>query len=176
MIELQARQFEGRREFLDTLRQALLQACAEDRTQLYCLDSSFSDWPWSDVEVLAALKRWARPGRLLHLLAEQYEDLARLQPRFVQWRATWGHCVHARAYGPEALAAVGPSGPAALFFWSEDGRQLNVASAFSIRLHDKRLWRGAASVALSEVSRSKDYFDALAQRSEESFASTTLGL
>ncbi|MEJ6004543.1 hypothetical protein WG899_03215 [Paucibacter sp. AS339] len=185
MTALQAGKFEGRGEFVAALRHALLQACTEEWPELFCLDASFVDWPWSDAEVLEALKRWARAGRRLHLLAEQFEEVRRRHPRFVQWRSTWGHCVQALAYGPEALAAVGPGGPAALFFTrqklavSKEGVLEPAAGsepALSVRLHDKQLWRGAVSMNAVDTLRSAEYFDALAQRCCESFASTTLGL
>jgi len=182
---VQARKFQGRSDFAAALKQVLLQACAEDWPDLYCLDASFVDWPWSEAEVLNALKQWARPTRKLHLLAEQYEDLRRRHPRFVQWRSTWGHCVQAQAYGEEALAAVGPGGPAALFFArkglskqlsAQAAQSFEADSALCLRLHDKQLWRGAVSMNAGDALRSAEYFDALAQRSCESFASTTLGL
>lgn len=181
----QASKFQGRSDFAAALKQVLLQACAEDWPDLYCLDASFVEWPWSETEVLSALKQWAKPTRKLHLLAEQYEDLRRCHPRFVQWRATWGHCVQAQAYGAEALAAVGPGGPAALFFArkglakqasARSAQPLVAELALCVRLHDKQLWRGAVSMNAGDALRSAEYFDALAQRSCESFASTTLGL
>ncbi len=180
-----AQSFEGRSAFVAALRRSVLQACAEDWPNLYCLDASFVDWPWSEAEVLSALTQWARPTRCLHLLAEQYEDLRRRHPRFVQWRATWGHCVQAQAYGPEAMAAVGPGGPAALFFarkgrahqpGAQIAQSVVAEQALCVRLHEQRLWRGAVSQQGPDALRAAEYFDALAQRSAESFASTTLGL
>ncbi|MBT9495273.1 MAG: hypothetical protein IV107_23625 [Paucibacter sp.] len=171
MEALQAVKFEGRAAFVSTLRQALLQACAADISDLYCFDESLADWPWSDAELLAALTAWAKPHRRLHLLAAQYEDLRQRHPRFVRWRGLWGHCVQAMAYGPEALAAAGSRGGAVSIFAARKGEH-----AVSLRLFDKTLWRGAVSLETEEALTNCQWFDALAQRSSESFAVTTLGL
>lgn len=171
MDALQAGLFEGRSVFVASLRQALIQACAEGRPALYCFDQSLVDWPLSEPEVLAALTTWARPHRRLHLLAGQFDELRVRQPRFVRWRGSWGHCVQALAYTPEALAAAGPRGAlAAAFFAGADQQTL------SLSLFDKKLWRGNISLDGEDFSQNRLWFDALAQRSSESFAVTTLGL
>ena len=175
--------FEGRTAFTEALRQALLQACAEGRRDLFCLDADFVAWPWSDAELLAALTDWPRPPRRLHLLAWQFDDLRRCHPRFVQWRTTWGHCVLARACEPEG-AAVGAlmgsavpqlaAGFAGGFF--VDGAEQSRHLPLSVRLFDKQAWRGVVSLQSRDAVRMGEQFDALAQRSNESFAATTLGL
>lgn len=175
MDALQAGVFEGRAAFVASLRQALIQACDEGRPALYCFDESLVDWPLSEPDVLAALTAWARPHRRLHLLAGQFDELRSRQPRFVRWRGAWGHCVQALAYTPEALAAAGPrrgtgGGPEAAFFARQDEQ------ALSLSLFDKKLWRGKISLEVATFLQNRQWFDALAQRSSESFAVTTLGL
>jgi hypothetical protein len=75
--------------------------------------------------------------------------------------------VTARALEPELklqaapeslLLAVGADGP------------------LSLRLFDRHLWRGELSRDAGERLRGLEWFDALAQRSSDSFAPTTLGL
>ncbi len=171
MDALQAVKLEGREAFVAHLRQALLQACAAGARDLYCFDESLLDWPWSDAELLAALTQWAKPHRRLHLLAEDYEGLRQRHPRFVRWRGLWGHCVRAWAYTPDALAATGTAGGALAFFAATEGAQ-----ALSLNLFDKRLWRATVSTEIAAAQQKSQWFDALAQRSEESFAVTTLGL
>jgi len=166
----QAGPFEGRARYQDLLRQSLQRACADGVTELRCFHPGFADWPWSDVAVLDALRAWARPPRCLHLLAANYEELLRRHPRFVQWRARWGHCVQARAYEPDALAAAGPVAPAALLL------ARGPEGGFCLRLFETRSWRGILSLERAELVRAAEWFDAVEQRSCESFASTTLGL
>lgn len=171
MEALAAGKFEGRSVFVAQLRHALLQACVAGARDLYCFDEGLVDWPWSDAEVLAALTAWAKPYRRLHLLAAQYEDLRLRHPRFVRWRGNWGHCVQARAYAPDALAAAGACGGALSFFTAT-----GVEQPISLSLFDKSLWRVTISSEADDALQKSQWFDALAQRSEESFAVTTLGL
>jgi hypothetical protein len=158
--------FEGRGDCIAALRQGLLQACTEGSREMFWVDDSFVDWPLSDAAVLSALSAWARPPRRLHLLALQYDDLRRRHPRFLQWRLNFGHCIEARAYEPQA---VGSGGLAAALFTLG-------APALSVRLFDREQWRGAFTLDAADTLRTREWFDALAQRSVESFAATTLGL
>jgi hypothetical protein len=159
--------FQGREQFDARLRDALLLACADACRELFCFDSSFADWPLADPELLTALTAWARPGRRLHLLAAQYDDLTLRQPRFVQWRARFGHCVEARAYEAE----LGAGRPLAATFFG-----LGAAQPVCLRLFDAGHWRGAVSRLPADTLLARECFDAMAQRSCESFAATTLGL
>jgi hypothetical protein len=163
--------FEGRAAYVANLRQALLQACAAGARDLYCFDENLVDWPWSDADVLAVLTSWAKPRRRLHLLAAEFEDLRQRHPRFVRWRGTWGHCVQAWAYTPDALAATGSCGAALAFFSAVSAEQ-----TLSLSLFDKQFWRSTLSIQADDALQKSQWFDALAQRSSESFAVTTLGL
>lgn len=164
---MDAQTFAGRADFerlvVETLAWASEQGCRE----LHAWDVSFEDWPLSEAAVLAALTGWARHGRQLHLLALQYDDIGRRHPRFVRWRRDYAHCVTARAVEPELrleaapeslLLAIGPE------------------SSVSLRLFDRHLWRGEVSLEPAQRLRGLEWFDALAQRSSDSFAPTTLGL
>lgn len=173
MDALQNHAFTGRGDYVAALKDLLLRACAAGCRDIHCLDTAnagFVEWPWSDPAVLDALTRWAGAGRRLHLLAAQYDDLRRRHPRFVQWRVTWGHCVEARAYEEGAAEQAGkPALESALI--ASGGE-----SMFSLRLFDAEHWRGAVSIESADALRTREWFDALAQRSCESFAATTLGL
>lgn len=167
---MEAGVFLGRQQGLDAWRGALLQACATGARELYLFDPRFVDWPLSDPNVLAALTAWARAPRRLHLLAEHYEDLRRRHPRFVQWRTQWGHCVEARAYEPDVIAGAGKNALAAALLALGGGQPI------SVRLFDAEHARGAVSFQAGDALRTKEWFDALTQRSCESFAASTLGL
>ncbi|WP_271009706.1 hypothetical protein [Paucibacter sp. B51] len=171
--ELQAGEFTGRAEFQQALRLAIEQACAQGCTELGAFDPDFSVWPWSEAGLLDLLSDWVRAApasRRMHLLAPQFDGVRRAHPRFVAWRGRYGHAVQARAFEPEAMAAVGPGGPAALFWARSPTTQI------TLRLMSTRNWRGSVSFEASEFVRWKDWFDVIAQHSYESFASTTLGL
>lgn len=164
---MNAQTFAGRAEFQRLVVETLAWAAAQGCRELHAWDASFVDWPLSDAAALAALTDWAGHGRQLHLLALQYDDIVRRHPRFVRWRRDYAHCVTARAVEPELrleaapeslLLAVGPE------------------STLSLRLFDHHLWRGELSLDPAQRLRGLEWFDALAQRSSDSFAPTTLGL
>jgi hypothetical protein len=113
------------------------------------------------------LTAWARHGRKLHLLALQYDELARRHPRFVRWRRDYAHCVTARAIEPEVRLEAAPE--SLLLIAGGD-------TPLTLRLFDRHLWRGELSVDAARRVGALEWFDALAQRSCESFAPTTLGL
>lgn len=159
--------FAGHADFQRLLTEALAWAATQGLRELHAWDASFVDWPLSDAATLAALTAWARPGRQLHLLALQYDDIARRHPRFVRWRRDFAHCVTARAVEPETRLEAAPEG----LLLAAGGQ-----AALSLRLFDRHLWRGELAFEAAEYRRGLEWFDALAQRSSESFAPTTLGL
>lgn len=164
---MNAQTFAGRAEFQRLVAECLAWASGEGCRELHAWDASFVDWPLSDAAVLAALTGWARPGRQLHLLALQYDDLARRHPRFVRWRRDYGHCVTARAVEPEVRLEAAPE---SLLLMAGG------TAPMTLRLFDRHLWRGELSVDTARRVGALEWFDALAQRSSESFAPTTLGL
>jgi hypothetical protein len=164
---MNAQTFAGRAEFQRLVAETLGWASEQGCRELHAWDASFVDWPLSDAGVLAGLTAWARHGRKLHLLALQYDDLARRHPRFVRWRRDYAHCVTARAIEPEVRLEAAPE--SLLLIAGGD-------TPLTLRLFDRHLWRGELSVDAARRVGALEWFDALAQRSCESFAPTTLGL
>lgn len=164
---MNAQTFAGRSDFQRVIQETLAWAAEQGSRELHAWDGSFVDWPLSDAQVLASLGAWARTGRQLHLLALQYDDVARRHPRFVRWRRDYAHCITARAVEPELRLEAAP-----------ESLLLAVAAAgtVTVRLFDRHLWRGEVSVGAGDRLRSMEWFDAAAQRSSEAFAPTTLGL
>lgn len=162
-----AQGFAGRADFERLLIETLAWAGEQGCRELHAWDASFVDWPLSNAQALAALAAWARPGRQLHLLALQYDDIVRRHPRFVRWRRDYAHCVTARAVEPEVRLEAAPE---CLLMAA------GAESAVTLRLFDRHLWRGEVSLEAAQRLRGLEWFDALAQRSSESFAPTTLGL
>lgn len=154
-----------REEVQQMLRQVLQRSAADGGRELFWLADDFADWPLSDPLLLDALQRWALPHRKLHLLSVDYETLRRAHPRFVQWRQLHDHVVTARAYEPTELELSAPSptgvvlAPGLLVFrqWSSVRASLSLGSA-------------------REEALTREWFDAIQQRSADSFASSTLGL
>ena len=159
--------FAGRSEFQRLVTESLAWAAAQGSREMHAWDGSFVDWPLSDAQVLNALGGWARHGRMLNLLALQFDDVQRRHPRFVRWRRDFAHCVTARAVEPELRLEAAPE--SLLMVACSD-------ASLTLRLFDRHLWRGELSLEPVDRLRGLEWFDALAQRSSESFAPTTLGL
>lgn len=166
-VTMDAQGFSGRADFERLLVDAFAWAAEQGCRELHAWDASFADWPLSDASALAALTAWARHGRQLHLLAAQFDDVVRRHPRFVRWRRDFGHCVTARAVEPELKLGGAPE--SLLLAVGANG-------SLSLRLFDRHLWRGEVSRDAGQRQRGLEWFDALAQRSCEAFAPTTLGL
>ena len=164
---MNAQAFAGRAEFERLLVEALAWAAGQGSRQIHAWDASFVDWPLSTAPGLAALAAWARPGRQLHLLALQYDDIVRRHPRFVRWRRDYAHCISARAVDPEVRLEAAPE---SLLLAT------GVTASWTLRLFDRHLWRGEVSMEAAPRQRALEWFDAMTQRSSDSFAPTTLGL
>lgn len=164
---MKAQAFEGRAEFQRLVQEALAWAAEQGCRELHAWDASFVDWPLSEATVLASFAAWARAGRQLHLLALQYDDVVRRHPRFVRWRRDYAHCVTARAIEPELRLEAAPEGLLLA---------VGAAGQLTLRLFDRHLWRGEISLEPGDRLRAMEWFDAIAQRSSDSFPPTTLGL
>ncbi len=88
--------FTGREDFERLVREALAQAAREGWQEMIWSDATFEDWPLRERLVVDSLQAWASAGRKLTLLAVRYDAVLRYQPRFVNWRRTWGHLVDCR--------------------------------------------------------------------------------
>lgn len=106
--------FEGRDAFRQLVRDALACAAREGWPELVFCDADFADWPLGESEVVQQLHQWAGHRRRLTVMAADFEVLARLHPRFVQWRVRWDHLVVARrlrtAHRDDAPSALWSAG------------------------------------------------------------------
>jgi len=91
--------FSGRSEFTGLVRQALAAAAAQGWHEMIWCDPDFSDWPLGERAVAQALNDWAKSGRKLTMLAENYDAIPRQHARFATWRRTWSHVVECRKSG-----------------------------------------------------------------------------
>jgi hypothetical protein len=105
------------------------QARQQGLRELTLSDPHFAFWPLSQERVLSALTAFVKlPGRRLVLVAQGYDHLRRRHPRFLRWRAVWGHAV-------TPLCFQDPS--------AELPSVLLADRAYALRLHAPEVWSGA---------------------------------
>ncbi len=152
----------SRSEFHTAVREAFAEAVSVGCRELMLCDSSFSDWPLGERAVVESLSQWAASHRRLTLLAEDFAELSRRHPRWVEWRQTWAHVVNCRT-NTELEAGQMPT-------------ILLAPGLLSVRLSDPARHRGQRSHAAADNLRCREMFDAILQRSEEAFPASATGL
>lgn len=152
----------SRSEFHLALRDAFAEAASVGCRELWLCDVDFADWPLGERAVVDHLAQWAASQRRLTLLAENFAELARRHPRWVEWRQAWSHVVHCRT-NTELEAGQMPT-------------LLLAPGLLSVRLSDPIHHRGRRSHEVAEGQRCREMIDAVLQRSEEAFPATTTGL
>ena len=152
----------SRAEFLDAVRGAFALAVDTGAREIFLVDPTFADWPLNEREVIDSLWRWVDSSRSLTVLAHSFDEFARRQLRFVEWRRQWAHAVRCRN-DPELEAEQIPT-------------LLLVPGALCIRVLDRVRVRGTASNRPVDLTECREAVDALLQRSVEAFPVTTLGL
>jgi hypothetical protein len=105
--------FSGPAEFAQRVRDMISTAADQRWQHMVWSDATFEDWPLRERAVVDALNTWAGPGRKLTMLANRYQQVTLLHPRFVQWRGVWSHLVDCRVVkhlddGEMPSALVGP--------------------------------------------------------------------
>lgn len=88
--------FSGPTEFAQLVRDALALAAAQGWRELVLSDANFEEWPLRERAVVESLQAWAGRGRKLTLLAQRFDSVPRLHPRFVTWRNQWDHIIECR--------------------------------------------------------------------------------
>jgi len=152
----------SRVEFLDAIRGALARADEQGAREIVLVDPNFSDWPLNERIVIDSLSRWVDSKRRLVIFAHSFDELARRQLRFVEWRRQWAHVVQCRS-DPDLEAEQVPT----LLF---------VPGHACVRILDRVRYRGTVSNRPVDLTESQERVDALLQRSVEAFPVTTLGL
>ena len=152
----------SRAEFLDAVRNALLLAEQAGAREIFLVDPNFADWPLNERSVTDSLSRWIDSSRLLVVFAHSFDELARRQLRFVEWRRQWAHVVQCRN-DPDLEAEQIPT-------------LLLIPGHTCIRVLDRVRCRGTVSNRPVDLTECRETVDALLQRSVEAFPVTTLGL
>jgi hypothetical protein len=105
------------------------QARQQGLREITLCDPHFAFWPLSQERVLSALTAFVKlPGRRLVTVAQGYDHLRRRHPRFLRWRAVWGHAV-------TPLCFQDPS--------AELPSVLLADRAYALRLQAPDVWSGA---------------------------------
>jgi hypothetical protein len=152
----------SRAEFLDAVRNAFLLAEQAGAREIFLVDPNFADWPLNERSVTDSLSRWIDSSRILVVLAHSFDELARRQLRFVEWRRQWAHVVQCRN-DPDLEAEQIPT-------------LLLIPGHTCIRILDRVRGRGTVSNRPVDLTECRETVDALLQRSVEAFPVTTLGL
>jgi hypothetical protein len=152
----------SRADFVGAVRNAIGLAEQSDARELVFVDRDFADWPLNEPAVIDSLSRWVDSSRLLVVVGHSFDELARRQLRFVEWRRQWAHVVQCRN-DPELEAEQIPT-------------LLLVPGHACVRILDRVRYRGTVSNRPVDLTESRESIDALLQRSVEAFPVTTLGL
>jgi len=152
----------SRADFIGAVRNAIGLAEQSGARELVFVDRDFADWPLNEPTVVDSLSRWVDSSRLLVVVAHSFDELARRQLRFVEWRRQWAHVVQCRN-NPELEAEQIPT-------------LLLVPGHACVRILDRVRYRGTVSNRPVDLTESRESVDALLQRSVEAFPVTTLGL
>lgn len=154
--------FQQRTAFRAAVLAALAHAAAVDAREIVAVDDDFAEWPLGDPAAIESLSRWIGPRKRFTLFAHRWDELARTQMRFVEWRRPWAHAVQGRA-DPDIDAGDTPS-------------LLLVPGHCVVRVLDRAACRGVLSSAPVDLVAARERVDALLQRATEAFPVTTLGL
>lgn len=152
----------SRSEFQAAVRGVLVHAAERGVRRMVWVSPDFEAWPLNEPPLLEALSEWAKP-RMAHMvwMALDFEGLRRRAPRLVSWRQRWSHVL--QCFAPAEDVAELPS-------------MLLVDEQLVIKLLDPTHWRGRISCLAADMQAAREQFDALLQRSNETFPVTTLGI
>ncbi|MEO7055166.1 MAG: hypothetical protein ABI281_01195 [Caldimonas sp.] len=152
----------SRADFQNAVRAAFVQAAEHGAPEIFIVDPNFADWPLSERAVVDTLTGWVDSHRRITVVAHSFDEFARRQIRFVEWRRQWAHVVHCRR-DDELEAEQIPT-------------LMVVPGQVCIRLLDRVRYRGLVSARPIDLTGCRETIDALLQRSTEAFPVTTLGL
>jgi hypothetical protein len=162
MEKPRAQIIDTRSAFHDAIRASFAQAAEIGCLEIWLVDQNFADWPLGERAVIDNLTRWAQAHRRLTVLAHDFDEVVRRHPRWVAWRQMWSHVVQCRT-NAELEAGEMPT-------------LLLAPGLVTVRLVDPIHYRGSVSAVTADAVAARELVDAVLQRSEEAFPSTTLGL
>ena len=153
--------FSGPVEFSQLVRDALALAASQGWRELVISDANFEDWPMRERAVVESLQAWAGRGRKLTLIANCFDAVPRLHPRFVTWRNQWDHIIECRVCKQLDETEF----PSAI--WSH---------VWAMHRIDLVRSKGMAGAEPLRRQRIKEVLDACYRNSTPGFSATVLGL
>jgi hypothetical protein len=162
MPETQRSLITSRSEFHAAVRTAISQAATVGCREIWIADDDFGDWPLNEPALVEDLTRWSMSHRRFHVLARDFDTIARKHARWVQWRRQWSHVVN--CYTNSELEA------------GQMPCLLLAPGSLSLRLFDPVHYRGVLTDETADALVWREAVDAAMQRSQEAFPATTLGL
>jgi hypothetical protein len=158
--------FEGWPAWAEHVR-ALLAVAAQHPADLLCLDHDFSHWPLGERGVVDSLGQWALASRHMQctMVAMNWEHVAALHPRWVQWRTPWSHKVPCRTLDAPEQASLQMLRP-----------MLILRGVLGLQLIDDNRGTAVWTRRPAELAQWWQTGDAILQRSVETLPVTTLGL
>jgi hypothetical protein len=159
--ELAQGAFRGTQEFAQLIRKSIQLAAQQGWREMVWSDASFEDWPLRERAVVDALQSWANSNRKLTLLAQNFDALPRLHPRFVTWRCQWDHILECRVNKRISDAEF----PSAI--WTP---------AWCLRRLDRERSTGVAGAEAQRRLLLKEELDECLRYSAPGFPATVLGL
>lgn len=151
------------RDFSDRVSAGMAVAASQGG-DLLMTDPDFAAWPLGLRTVSEAFDRWVRVAGQARctVLAAHFEVVPRRHPRWLAWRAKWGHRVRCLEAPPECASAVRPT--------------FMVSGVLGLRLLEGRHGQGVWSRDPATLAAWRQEIDVILQRSHEAMPPTTLGL
>jgi hypothetical protein len=158
--------FEGWPAWVDHVR-ALLELAATRPEPLFCLDQDFSHWPLGEAGCVAALSQWVQghPRAQCTMMASDWSRVAAQHPRWVSWRAPWGHRVLCRSPQPDEGGCT-----------QEIHALIVLRGVLGLQVLDSERCIAVWSRKPQVLSRWWQQGDVILQRSQDAMPITTLGL
>lgn len=158
---LPAGAFIGRETFRQHIRDGLAAAAHAGWPEIILGDANFDDWPLGEGGVIADLNTWAMRGQRLVMLACNYDNVARLHPRFGDWRRRWSHKIECLALETSDALEL-PS-----ILWSP---------SWALRRHDRQRSSGHCGSEPERIEGLREWLANCLGRAAPAFPADALGL
>lgn len=167
-LEGESGRLEGWPQIQAGLKSLLIESLQAGARRIVVLDPDFTQWPWSDTDLLHELAMWGRAGHRLEMLAPDFTACARRHPRLSAWRHAHDHLLQIGCFEPGEAGTDWPTGLLA----AQGGPVLRL-----LELEEGRArWARSGPHVAADRQVALELFDAIAQRSTPAWPLTTLGL
>jgi len=166
LLQAEQGRIEGWSAWAECVRAAIAEA-ADTSSALYLQDPDFARWPLGERACVESFDRWVllRGRASATLVALGWDAVVRQHPRWLRWRAPWGHRVSCLSLPDDQISSIEGFAPMLLL----EGR-------LALQIVDTEHGLGHWSRDASTVRAMWHQGDAISQRSLDSGISATLGL